>query len=105
MGSLLFIGFFPYFIFRNLDANLIKFKLNTVIRNDCNIFDEDIDTKQNYFTKKFHTRINRPKNSETENVIINSDSTSLNSNHAMNEFESKEFFKRKFKFFYIRSSD
>lgn len=42
---------FPHFLFRKLVINLIKFKINNVIRNDCLVFDDEEYSKENFFNK------------------------------------------------------
>jgi len=58
-------GVFPYYIFRKLAINLIKFKLNNVLRNDCLVFNDDEFSKEDFFNRKF-----RPIRSRSQNINI-----------------------------------
>ena len=46
------IGIIPFFLFRKLARNLIRYYINKVIRNDCLIYDNRKYSKENYFNRK-----------------------------------------------------
>lgn len=43
------LGAVPYFLFKNFETNLLKYKLKSVLRNDCLAYDEEKLSLEEYF--------------------------------------------------------
>jgi len=82
------LGVFPYYLFKKLVINLIKYKIKSIIRNDCLVFDEQQFSKEDFFIRKFKPIYSRSQNinrlfSLIENKIV------INTNLAYSDLESK----------------
>jgi len=81
-------GVFPHYLFRNLAVNLIKFKINNVINNDCLVYDDLEFSKEEFFNRKF-----KPIHSRSQNINILlsfiESQTIINKNLVYSDIQSK----------------
>lgn len=92
------LGSLPYLIFKKIWINLIKFRINNVIRNDCLIYNDDKYTKESYFNRKFFKINLRSDNINRLNQLIQDTKNTINNNNSYLDFESNFIFLIKLQF-------
>jgi len=76
---------------RQLAVNLIKFKINNVIRNDCLVYDDSEFSKEEFFNRKIKTIRSRTQNINFLLSLIEPQ-TFINKNLVHSDIQSKLLF-------------
>ena len=86
--TLTLLGAIPYFIFKNFEVNLLKYKLNSVLKNDCLAFEPQKLSMNEYFILPRPVIHSRSWNhNRMMDAAFPKDHCKLNKNLALMDFE------------------